>query len=220
MQLIDLSFIVQAIAFISSLPAFFSKKYPSALKILMPYLLLTLVVESLAFYVTERMHFKSNAFVYNFYIVVSVLTYLRVLQVIIKDRITDKFILPAMVCFVVFAAANLLFIQQAGQLNTYTYFVGGFLIAGFCGVFFLSWLNKNEVVALWTDPAFWLASGLLIYYLPKIILYASQTYLYQVRKLSDAATFNELFHTTNLVLVCVLYIFISINFLCSLRKPT
>ena len=212
-------FIAEMLAFICSLTVWKSKNYPANLKILIPYLLFVLVVEFTAYYMKE-LHVKNNHPLYNISMPFSTLFYLHLLGIIIKDARLKKVVVMSMVGFLVFTLANIFLVQGIMTFNTYTFIAGGFLIAGFCLVYFVGLLNKSEQVNMLKEPAFWIATGLFLYYLSKMIFYISWTYFFwQMQEHPELyKQFYSQFTLINNILICTLYGFISVNFLCILRK--
>jgi hypothetical protein len=212
-------FIAEMLAFICSLIAWNNKNYPSNLKILAPFLLFVLAVEFSAYYLME-LHVKNNHPLYNISMPLSTLFYLHLLGIMIADDRIKKVIIFSMIGFTVFALVNIFLIQGILDFNTYTFIVGGFLIAGFCLVYFVGLLNKKEQVNILKEPAFWIATGLFLYYLSKMIFYISWTYFFwQMKEHPDRyKQFYNQFTLINNILICTLYGFISVNFLCRLHK--
>ncbi len=186
------------------------------MKLFIPYLFLTVMVEWVGFYIMQNKIVKSNHFLYNIYVPLSILFYLYQMQHYTSRGKYKQLAIGLSVFYVLFVVSGFLFYFRIGQFVNYNFIVGGFIVTAFTFLYFYELLEREDRVAVYTLPAFWINTGLLLYYLPKTIFYTCFEYFTFINE--SAIFFHKLFFRLNTILIIVLYGCIIINFLCTNRK--
>jgi hypothetical protein len=149
-------------SFFAALTVYFRSKSPFYIKLFPPYLALTVFVELFADYLVAEG--KQNVSVYNIFMIISFSFYFFVLREIIGNKLVKKIILNIVFVFFVLGIINLLFIQKIGEFNSMTFCIGSLLIVGMCIFYFFELFQLPKATSLLRDPAFWICSGLLFFY--------------------------------------------------------
>ena len=204
-----------AISFIASLSAFIIKSSPLYLKLFSPFLLATLIVESIGAYLPSIN--QPNVWLYNFFTVIEFDFYLYVISLIVTDRRWKRIIRVLLIIYSLTAVVNILFIQKMQAFHTVTYALGCLLIVFVCIYYFLELFKNPKSVHLATNPAFWMCSGLLFFYCCGFPLYGLTNFISGISRL-----IIKNFFAIIVILNCFLYSLFTIAFLCRLitRKYT
>lgn len=158
---LDIYFI--ALCFLVSLSVYFTQTISySYLKLFSPFLLLTLLLESLGSYLGTIG--KNNVILYNFFSTFEFCYYLWIISWIINDRKWKKIIRMSIPVYGLMAVVNILFIQKMKTFHTMTYAIGCLLIVFFCIYYFFELFRVPKSEKLLKNPAFWICSGLLFFY--------------------------------------------------------
>jgi hypothetical protein len=202
---------IVAISFLASLTVYFASKSPDAyLKLFPPFLLTTLLVEFLAFYL--RSIEQSNLAVYNFFTAFEFCFYIWVISLIISNKEVKKIIRVTLLIYAFSAIMNILFIQKMKMFHTVTYSLGCLLIVSFCIYYFLELFRLPNSIKLKNSPGFWICSGLLFYYCCGFPLYGLINF---VNGLPTLIIKN--FQTIVMIMNIFLYSLFTIAFLCRIK---
>jgi len=200
-----------AISFLTSLSVYFiSKDAPFYLKMFPPFLLATLVVESLGTYLSSIG--KQNVWLYNFFTVIEFCFYLEVISLIISNRKMKKIIRVILVVYALASSINIIFLQQIMVFHTFTYAIGCLLIVAVCVYYFYELFKVPKAIKLWNNPAFWICSGLLFFYCCGFPLYGFANFISGISKLIISN-----FHSIIIILNIFLYSLFTIAFLCQFK---
>lgn len=204
-----------AISLLVSLSVFFKPVAPYPyLRLFPPFLLLTLVAESLGSYWSTIG--KNNLALYNFFSTFEFCFYFLLISFIISSRKIKKIIWVSTVLYAATAIINILFIQKMKTFHTTTYAVGCLLVVAFCIYYFFEVFKFPKSGKLQHNPAFWICSGLLFFYCCGFPLYGLVNLWSQHSKLL-AKNFLEIVTILNIFL----YSLFTIGFLCiRIRKYT
>jgi hypothetical protein len=175
---------------------------------LFPYfLLITLVGEITAwqFYLEGI----SNTALYNFLSTAAFIFYMNLIRQVVFSRKAKKVIKWVMLLYLAGALINILFIQTLHSFHTITYSLGCFLIVIISMYYFYQLFQLPHSTNLAREPAFWIASGLLFYYLCALPIMGAVNYLYTLPGVS-ARSLEQI--TT--ILNVLLYSLFTISFLC------
>lgn len=200
------------ISFVASLTVYFVPKPAQLyLKIFPPFLLATASVELLGLYMQERN--SSNLKIYNFFTVIEFCFYFFVLSQVIANLRMKKVIIATIFIYAAGAAVNILFFQGAKKtFHTVTYSIGCLLVTVYCIFYFWELFKLPKSIKLHLNPAFWICTGLLFFYICGFPLYGFINYLVSVSVLLR----NNFFLIVT-ILNIFLYTLFTIGFLCRIR---
>jgi hypothetical protein len=195
---------------LASLTLFFRREIPLYLKLFTPFLVITLIVEIIGWKVNERQE-NSSFLIYPF----SVLEfgfYLYTLYNVIRTPGIKKVVLYALFIYPVLALTNIYFIQ-VNAFPSVTYSLGCLLIVGVCIYYFYELFHLPSSVNLVREPAFWICTGLLFYYICSFPLFGLYQLLY-----SASNIILQNISTILTVMNALLYTLFTVGFLCGIRK--
>lgn len=198
---------------LAGITLYFQRSVPLYLKLLPFFLLISIGVEYVGFWMYRR--FGSSVPLYNFYIVFNFCFFLFVLREIISDRNFKKISLFAILTYGGLALLNIFYIQGLEVWNSMSYSLGCLLIVAFCIYYFLELFKKPKSTRLTSEPAFWIVSGLLFFYCCSFPFLGLNNLLHnapQVLKNNLASILA--------VLNILLYLLFAIAFLCRWRYPS
>ncbi len=143
-----------------------------------PFLFVTVVVEFLGWWWTYHFDVGKHG-MYNLFTTVEFIFYTFLFYTHFTRRIFKTLSLIFIPVFILLSLLNILFMQGLNTtFNTYTFLVGSFFIVVFCCCFFYESVQPEKIDdQLSKQPLFWIASGLLIYYLGSVIINALFEYL-------------------------------------------
>ncbi len=199
------------ISFVASCLVYFRREpAPVYLKAFPPYLLATLIAESIGSYFYSIQ--KNNLALYNFFTVFEFCFYLWVISQIIYNGMARRVISVVMVLYAIGAVVNIIFIQKMQAFHTFTYAIGCLLIVAACVYYFFELFRLPKAVKLVNTPAFWICSGLLFFYCCGFPLYGFTNFLIGI---------STLIITNFMAIITILNIFLysifTIAFLCQLK---
>ena len=199
------------ISFFASLTVyFFSNKSHSYLKLFPPFLLATIIIESLGTYFS--LLGKSNTWLYNFFSVFEFCFYLWVISLVINNKQMKKITRATLVLYLLISVSNIIFIQKIDKFHTVTYALGCLVIVAFCIYYFFELFKLPKSVKLKNNPAFWICSGLLFFYCCGFPLFGLTNFLSGISKL-----IIKNFHSIIIILNIFLYSLFTIAFLCRIK---
>jgi hypothetical protein len=132
------------------------------LKIFSPFLLLTLLVEVYASYLSTIN--KPNIVIYNFFSAFEFSFYLFWISNLFRNLKAKKLALISSVIYGCAAVINILFIQGIRAFHTTSYAAGCLVLVAFCIYYFYELFKYPGAGKLERNPAFWICSGLLFFY--------------------------------------------------------
>lgn len=180
------------------------------LKLLLFIMATTIAAEIIAGYYFTR--YEDNHIIYNFSIPILIVLYLIQLLKVLhspKNKTLVKFLL---VSYILFAIIDLIYIQNTNQLATYNYIFGALLLSFVVALYFGELIKKPIQVNVLAEPFFWLASGIILMYFPKSILFTFFEYFIYTKSLNSS--FGVLFTSVNTVLCFIFYLSICIACTC------
>ena len=107
---------------------------------------------------------KSNHFIFNIFFGMEYLFYFFLFYKEFKNQKMKYLIGVFVMVFIVFYAVNVFFEKGLFIFNTPTYIFGGVLTIIICLLYFVSLFLANETINYFRIPMFWIAVGLLFYY--------------------------------------------------------
>lgn len=165
-----------ALSMIAGFVAMIKGKLPENLFLFPFFLLFTLVVEFLGWWLSEIP--KNNADLYNFSSLAASTYYMYLMLHMIYSRKARKVILVMMSVNVVISLINILFVQKLETFHTMTYSIGCLLIVVISMYYFYELFQRPRSIDLKKEPAFWIATGLLFFYICTLPILGALNYLF------------------------------------------
>jgi ABC-type multidrug transport system fused ATPase/permease subunit len=156
---------------------FYIQKRNKLLLYFIPFLFITVTVE-LAGQLLYANGYR-NYWIYNLFTTIEFLFYSFLFYIHFKKKGIKKIVLLFIPVYSCVWILNILFLQGFNKtFHTYTFLLGSFFIVIFCCCFFYESVLPDKIdQQLSTQPFFWIASGLLIFYLGSVIINALFEYL-------------------------------------------
>jgi hypothetical protein len=132
---------------------------PKYLKAFSIFLLLTLAIECLGYFLI-----KKNTWMFNIFTGVEFIFYLSVYRYILTSISQKKVILLFITSFILASLGNMIFFQGLFKFNNYSYSYGSMLVCICAIMYFLQLLHHTNPQPLTRIPMFWISTGLLIFY--------------------------------------------------------
>ncbi len=169
-------FYFEVISFFASVFFYVQKRNKIPLYFI-PFLFTTVTVELIGGWCLSNA--ISNYALFNVFTTCEFLFYSFFFYMHFERAIFRKMVLFFIPVFILSVVLNMLLGQGWNKtFNTYTFLSGSFFIVIFCCCYFYeSVLPENIDVQLGREPFFWIASGLLIFYLGSVIINALFEYL-------------------------------------------
>ena len=155
---------------------------------------------------------EHNTLYYNFFTLFEFCFYLFVLSNIIKVKRVKKIILVTLFIFLPVALVNILFIQKE-TFHSFSYSIGCLLVVTFCIYYFFELFSKPNSIKLVREPAFWICSGLLLYYCCSFPLMGLLNLFYTIRP-TQIDNIRIILISLNIIL----YTLFIIAFLCRIKS--
>ncbi len=202
--------LIMIICFITALLAKFQKDPPRYLNSFIIYILITIIVEVIAWWYS--IHSKRNLIFYNFYAIIN-FTYLIFL---LRSFMTNARMINIMgvliVVYPVLSLINLFLIQGLNTaFNTYTFLSGCIIVVTASICYFYERIKYPGPHSLLKEPAFWVSTGLLFFYTCSPPL----TGVLNAISLMPFYNYKTLYFI-NLMVNIILYLLFSISFICNL----
>lgn len=171
------------------------------------FLLLVVAVEVSGDYTGRVLHYK-NSWLYNISTTLEFIFYTYIFSCTLRNPVFKKMTSRFMATYPILVLLNIVFIQGVTEFHSYTYALGSVFMAIFCSLFFYELLLNPLEGELHKVPMFWIATGILFFYLGDLTF----DLLYNLLK--DDATGRDIFKSINNNLILILYSCFIIAFLC------
>jgi hypothetical protein len=135
---------------------------PPVLRWLVPFLIITLVVEITGFVLSIRL--IRNHGLYNYFTSAEFIFYSLFYRKILKGKRIKKIIIYATAIYLILFILNILFVQGFQNFHTITYRIGSVMIVTWCYIYFRQLMKSEIYMSLFRNPLFWISSGLLFFY--------------------------------------------------------
>lgn len=197
-----------------SLTLYFRRGVPLYLKLFPPFLAMTLVIEVVGW--TRKGKDIDASLMYFLFIAFEFVFYLYMLRYVIRTARVKKVILSLVFIYSVLALVSI-FIIEANTFPSISYSFGCLFIVGVCIYYFYELFHYPAATSLLREPAFWICTGLMFFYICSFPLFGLYKLLY-----SASSTIMLNISTILDVMNGFLYTFFSVAFLCSIRirKPS
>jgi hypothetical protein len=181
----------------------FKKLYNSKFILLVPLLLLTLFVEVFAVFIYKFT--KSSHWIHNFFIGVEIVIFFYFFYFFVKSIKMKRRSILFVCLFVLFFGINILFFQKMLMFNYYSLLFGSILLV-INACFFIMELMKINILNIFKNPMFWLASGVLFFFSITTIFFSLFDYLVVSKKVNVSTLYRILITFANFVLYSCLSI--------------
>lgn len=193
---------------------YFQKASPLYLRILPVLLIINLFVEIFGQWLARE--YGSNTTMFNFYMALLVTAHLFLLREMVVGKLVKKIVLQLLWLYPLICIVNIIFVQGISNWQSYSYLIGNLIIVGLTVYYFFELFKRPTFINLMKEPAFWICSALLFYYM------GSFPFLGLINLLVSAPLIvrNNLSNILNLLNI-LQYILFSIAFLCRVkfRRP-
>ncbi len=136
----------------------------SPTKIIAVLVFYTTFVEWSAFYKIDFLQDKNNVQMYNFFMLVQYLAFAYYFQQMIKSISVHKVIYVFQYFFPIFWYILVFFVFKIDEWNSYSYIVGGVFTIFWAIAYCYELFTANEPLILSRNSEFWIAIGLLFFY--------------------------------------------------------
>jgi len=201
--------IAAGICFLFSLTSFLQRPAPLYLRLFSIYLIVDCTVELLAGY--QALHFINNLLLSSLSSVVSFCFYLYVIRGFIHRPKAKRVLLYLILILPAVLAINIFLQQKFSVFQSMAYSLGCLFVVGACIYYFWELFQHTYYVKLTSQPAFWICSGLLIYYVVTFPTYAFINFV--TRDLQMIKVLAIILDSVNILL----YLSFTIAFLCRLK---
>lgn len=201
------------ICLLAGITLYFRKNLPLYLKLFPGFLVVTGVVEIVAWQLQQQE--RSNIWLFNFYSIFEFCFFLIVLFNIIRTRWIRQLVLFMIFFYPALSVANIQFVQQ-DQFHSITYCIGCLIIVVFSIIYFFELFKLPRSTNLTKDPAFWICSALLFFYICSFPLFGLINFLNSIPEVVLRSLSSIL-----ILLNVFLYCLFTIAFTCNInfRKP-
>jgi hypothetical protein len=212
----NIEIILVFLSFLASLTTYFRKGTRLFLKIFPFFLFVTLIVEIVGQYLSD--HKRNNTLLYNFFGVFEFTFYFWILRLIIRNAVAKKIIFHLLWIYPIISLVNIFFIQKLNIFGTITYSLGCLFIVVITIYYFFELFQLPPAIPLLREPAFWICSGLLLYYCCSFPMFALMTHLGKNTPRFITKNLDNILNLLNILL----YSSFTIAFLCRprVRKST
>jgi hypothetical protein len=203
----------ELICLLASLTLYLRKEIPLYLKVFPVLLAITLTVEIIGWLKSENG--GDATMLFYLFSVFEFVFYFFILYHIIRTRKARRVVIYLMAIYPVLALFNIYFVQ-VNAIPSISYSLGCLLIVGICIYYFYELFHLPASVNLIREPAFWVCTGLLFYYICSFPLFGLSSLL-----LTASSIILQNISTILMMMNALLYTLFTVGFLCGLRirKP-
>lgn len=198
-------------AFLSSLISF-RLDFSFHLRLFSCLLGLTFIVEVLAAILAYEIN-ESNNWLYNSFTIIEYWVYGYFFRSILPGRNLQRFIGAYLFIFPIFWFITVFFVFGFRGWNSYVIIFGSLFSVIFSLLFYFRILTSSEIKNLRAIPEFWIATGMLIYYMAALPFFGLLNFLIQYYM-----NVAKYLLVVIQVLASIMYIIFSYGFLCQIRN--
>jgi hypothetical protein len=195
------------IAFLSGLTSF-RPDYPFHLKLFACLLAVTAAVEVSSGILIYVFHTSNNR-LYNCFTLPEFWLYGYFYRRLVRRDMLRKLLLIFLVIFPIFWFVTVFFVFGLNTWNSYVIIVGSFFSVLFAIMYYYTIITESQILSLRTLPEFWIATGMLVFYLGALPYFGMLNFL--VKYHLDVA--KSLLQVLKM-LDTLMYILISYGYLC------
>ena len=175
-------------------------------------LAINLVVEIAGQWVVNK--YGSNLTMFIFYMAFLLTAHMFLLREMIVGRVAKRIVLYVLWIYPLICLVNMFFVQGMHRWQSYSYCIGNILIVGLSIYYFYELFKRPRAINLVREPAFWICSGLLFYYMVSFPFLSLMNFVtYAPRIITN--NFSSILTVLNILQ----YILFAIAFLCRLKLP-
>jgi hypothetical protein len=164
------------LSFLVSLRSF-KLRFASHLRLFSVLLGLTFLVELSADLTVRLLHWKNNYWIYHLFTLVEFWAYGYYYYQIIRLQRMRQILVGFLVVFPVFWMITVFFIFGWSKWNSYVIIVGSFFTVVFVLIYYYQLLMAREISSLRNLTEFWIATGMLIFYMSALPFYGTLNFL-------------------------------------------
>ncbi|HET6253337.1 MAG TPA: hypothetical protein VFE32_04660 [Puia sp.] len=164
------------LSFVASLRSF-RQGFSSHLRFFSVLLGLTFLVELSADLTVRVLHWKNNYWIYHLFTLVEFLAYGYYYYQIIRLKRARQLLIGFMAIFPVFWMITVFFIFGWSKWNSYVIIVGSFFTVLFVLMYYYQLLVARDIAPLRGMAEFWIATGMLIFYMAALPFYGTLNFL-------------------------------------------
>jgi hypothetical protein len=199
------------VAFLSSLNSF-RLGFSVHLRVFAVLLGLTFFVEVTAAILAWGLD-RANNWVYNSFTLVEFWIYGYFFRSLLPGQTTKRLVTGFLVMFPLFWGITVFYLFGFTAWNSYVIIVGSFFCVLFCLLYYYRILTAHEILNLRHLPEFWIATGMLIFYMAALPYFGSLNFLiqYHLKAANNLLTVLQCLDT-------LMYILFTYGFLCRIRN--
>ena len=203
----DFFFFVQITALMVCLILY--KKLAHPYKYFAPFLLLTTLYELGILLGWFKIN-HSNIWSFNIYTSFEFIFYSLVLHSLLKNKRHKSILFFALTITLVFTVLYNLLYTTFNSFNAYSFSLQAFIIiTTCCRYFYYKIKNTQDETPITQQPAFWLNTGLLFYYLGGFLFFASYSYISHLGSSNYLILYRIVINVSNITLYfCLIKLFI------------
>lgn len=148
---------------LAGVSVYFQKSSPLYLRLFPVLLTINLILEIVGQWVLKE--FGTNVTLFNFYMAFELTAHLLLLREMVVGRTIKRIVFYLVLIYPVICIINIFFIQGLGNWHSISYGIGNILIVGLAIYYFFELFKRPNSINLMREPAFWICSALLFYYM-------------------------------------------------------
>lgn len=194
----------------------FYKLQPKWLQLIVFFLLFILIAENGSI-VYSHYTKESNHFIANIYFPIEFCFYFFLFYKSSETRKVKLIISVSFLLYVLAFLCDMMFIHGFYYINIYSYCLGSVLIILCCLLYFMTLFGSDRVLNYFRLPMFWIATGLLFFYVGNLVQYSLLSYIINNNIDPDGSIHHFIITIFNVLL----HGSFTISFLCSSvwKKP-
>lgn len=194
---------------------FINKIQPVWFRLFVPYLFLTLLVETAVAFNWGSVQNFSNE-LYNVFTSFEFCFYFYVFYRTFKKEALQKAALLAIPVYLVVDIISMSWLQSFHRFHTISYRIATIAIVYFCFCYFKQLLEVDTRVNVMRTPMFWVACALLFFYAGFFFYFTAFDYVAYTKSTLNLQVWRMLSRGLNILL----YSFFLIALVCNLKRPT
>lgn len=192
-----ISFWFELLSFLISLVVI-KKLRSSYFLIFIPFLFLVIFGEYWGTHLKFVNH-RHNGWLYNIMNLIQFSFWILLFRENIQHPFFKKMYLFLFFVFFLFGVTNLFFVQGIISFNNYTLIAGSAIVIFQCGVYFYQLLKIEEDINFVRLPMFWIAAGVLIFFIGTFFYFSLYSYLRKIQIQKGTEIFDLIILNLNIV---------------------